>query len=123
MKTILPILLFITSSNVFSISTQINPPEKVHQEPQTGVSYRLLLGIYADSIPNKTLGYYMEIGGIKLVKNLDGTTSYYTSEFENKDNCKSTMKEYARIYGFKNMAIFVELEGEIISEEEFEERN
>ena len=89
-------------------------PESKRQDPDSIISYRVLLGILGDNIPNKIMSYYMEIGGIKPVHNTDGTTSYYSTTYTSEEVCNSIIKDYAKRYGFKKMRIVVDTDGEII---------
>lgn len=119
MKKFLPILFFVASSNILCLAKDTSKQFNNIKVPSPKISYRILLGVFSDSIPNKILNSYLDIGGVTPVQNSDGSTSYYSAAFESKKECKAMMKEYLKLYEFKNMSIYIESDGEFYAENEF----
>ena len=82
------------------------------------VKYRVLLGKFDGAIPVETIDIYMSIGGIRPVKNDDGTTSYYSRNVESESEAKDLINDY-KSYGISDLKVIYEYEGQYYTKEEF----
>lgn len=84
----------------------------------TGVKFRVLMMTTKDNLSNEELDILYNIGGVKVVKDFDGTLNYYSKQFSTQEEAEQAIEEY-KTYGLENMVPKFEYEGEFYSEEEF----
>jgi hypothetical protein len=82
------------------------------------VEYRVLLGKFDGAIPVETIDVYMTIGGIKPVKNDDGSTSYYSKNATSENEANNMLNDY-KTYGIQNMEVIYEYKGQFYTKSEF----
>lgn len=83
-----------------------------------GAKYRVLMMTTKDNLSNEELDILYNIGGVKVVKDFDGTINYYSRQFESKEDAEKAIEDY-KTYGLENMIPKLEYEGEFLTEEEF----
>jgi len=82
------------------------------------VKYHVLLGKFESEIPVETIDIYMAIGGIRPVKNEDGSTSYYSRSVQTTSDAESLQSDY-QTYGLNNLEIIYEYKGKYYTKSEF----
>lgn len=82
------------------------------------VRYRVILGRFDGDIPVETIDIYMSIGGIRPIKNEDGSTSYYSKSVESESDAENLISDY-ETYGIHDLKIIYEYNGQYYSREEF----
>lgn len=95
-------------------------PTVINGIDMTKVKYRVLLAHYEGAVPIEDVDIFYNIGGVKPVKNLDGSTTYYSEPFDSKQESIDAMSDYTT-YGLSNMRPVVEYSGQFYTTEEFEE--
>ncbi|MCH2234410.1 MAG: outer membrane beta-barrel protein [Crocinitomicaceae bacterium] len=100
-----------TSTNTSNIINGIN---------MDNVRYRVKLGTYEGEIPIEVFNIYSSIGGIKTVKNFDGSTSYYSRQFNTEEERDAAIKEYES-YELVGLLPTTEYDGEFYTPEEFKQ--
>jgi hypothetical protein len=80
--------------------------------------YRIQLGQYSGDVPTEVLSVLQQIGGVKPVKAFDGSTTYYSRQFNSKEERDAAMKEY-EVYELEGMSEIIEYEGKYYTPEEF----
>lgn len=102
-----------TSTTGTSISETVNTSLDMSK-----VKYRVLLGRFEGDIPVETIDIFMSIGGIRPVKNEDGSTSYYSKSVKSEDDANNLISDY-KTYGMSDLKIVYEYNGEYYSKEDF----
>ena len=81
------------------------------------VKFKVQIGAYKGNIPTEVLDAMMQLGRIDQREAGDGTTRYFTGEFNSYDEAKS-LKEGLAAQGFPDAFIAAEYNGNIITAEE-----
>lgn len=82
------------------------------------VKFRVLLGKFDGAIPVETIDIYMSIGGIRPVKNDDGTTSYYSRNVDTESDAENLINDF-KTYGISDLKVIFEYDGQYYTKEEF----
>ena len=82
------------------------------------VKYRIQLAYFENEIPIETVDILYNIKRIKPVKGRDGSTTYYSQEYNTEEEREAAMKEFAA-YGLTDLKVVIEYEGQYYSEQEF----
>jgi hypothetical protein len=85
------------------------------------VKYRIKLAYYPGDVPVEDVDIFYNIGGVKGVKGLDGSSTYYSKPFASKEDAINEISIY-KTYGLTDMSPIVEYNGEYFTVEEFEEK-
>jgi hypothetical protein len=85
----------------------------------TKVKYRVKLAYYAGDIPVEDVDIFYNIGGVKGVKGLDGSTTYYSKVFKSQAEATNAIEDY-KTYGLSDLSPIVEYNGEYFTVEEFD---
>lgn len=99
------------TSNANNLSTKVD---------WTKVKYKVKVGYFQGDVPLNIFNIYYDIGGIKGVKNADGTaTTYYSREFKSQKEAENAMLDY-KTYGLETMTVVVEYRYQYYTLEEFQ---
>ena len=82
------------------------------------VKYRVTLGHFTGDIPVETIDVFMSIGGIRPVKNSDGSTTYYSKAVKSETEAKHLISDYAG-YGIRDIEVVFEYNGKFYTQSEF----
>ncbi len=95
-------------------------------ETNTGIDpnklrYRVLLAYSTDDISVEIVDILYNIGMVKPVKGKDGSTAYYSQEYETEEERDQAMTDFEK-YNLDAIKPIIEYNGEFYSEEEFKEK-
>ncbi len=93
-------------------------PNIINGIDMSKVKYRVVLAEFEGDVPIETLNILTNIGGVKPVKSLDGSTTYYSQELESEADIENAILDY-KTYGLDDMRGTVEYEGKYHTLEEF----
>lgn len=85
-------------------------PEKAH--------YRVQLAYFENEIPVETVDILYNINRVKPVRGRDGSTTYYSQDFETKEARDAAVAEFES-YGLTDLKLIIEYEGQYYTDEEF----
>jgi hypothetical protein len=113
------LVTFVEKRESDTISNQNNGNPIVNNAiDMTKVKYRVILGKFEGDIPVETIGIFISIGGIKPIKNEDGSTSYYSKSVGREDDAKNLISDYGT-YGIKDIEVIYEYNGQFYNKSEF----
>ncbi len=84
------------------------------------VKYRVLLGEYNGKVPVEVIDIYIQIGGVKPIKNPDGSTSYYSKVVSSKAEAEQLIEDY-KAFELENLKVIYDYKGKFYTPQEFEE--
>jgi len=82
------------------------------------VKYRVMLGRFNGEVPVEIIDIYIRLGGVKPVKNSDGSTTYYSKVVFTRAEVEGLIKDYSE-YGLENMSIIYQYKDKYYSPKEF----
>ncbi|MFT5820884.1 MAG: hypothetical protein ACI8ZM_002132 [Crocinitomix sp.] len=85
------------------------------------VKYRVQLAYSKEEIPVETVDVLYNIGRIKPVKGKDGSTSYYSQEYDTPEERDKAILEFKK-YKLDQLVPIIEYNGEFYTEEEFNKK-
>ncbi|MBI3133470.1 MAG: SPOR domain-containing protein [Bacteroidetes bacterium] len=84
------------------------------------VKYRVKMGSFTGDVPINIVNVYYDIGGVKGIKNTDGSaTTYYSREFKTQPEAENAILDY-KTYGLNDMTVVVEYRYQYYTLEEFQ---
>ena len=82
------------------------------------VKYTVLLGSFDGEVPVENINIYIEIGGVKPVKDENGVTHYYSRVVDSKEEAEKLLNDYKK-YEFNDLKIIYLYDNRYYTEDEF----
>jgi len=83
------------------------------------VKYRVLLGKYNGKVPVEIIDIYIQLGGVKPVKNTDGSTLYYSKVVSSETEAQNLIQEYEG-FELNDLKIVYQYNGKFYTQKEFD---
>jgi hypothetical protein len=84
------------------------------------VKYSVLLGEFNGKVPVEIIDIYIQLGGVKPVKNTDGSTSYYSKVVSSEAEAQKLIQEYQG-FELNDLKVIYQYNGKFYTKKEFEE--
>ena len=99
-------------------TTNIDTTHSNSNVDMSKVKYRVKLAYFPGDVPIETVNILYNIGGVKPVKGIDGSTTYYSRQLESERDIENAMLDY-KTYGLDKMEGAVEYDGKYYTLAEF----
>ncbi|MGV6861067.1 MAG: SPOR domain-containing protein [Putridiphycobacter sp.] len=86
------------------------------------VKYRVLLGNFKGEVPVAVIDIFIQIGGVRPVKNEDGSTTYYSRVVNSKGEAEKMLEDY-KTYDLQGLELIYEYDGKYYTQSEFNDLN